>query len=165
MRRAFEGSRVYAVLCVCASVACSQTTDTGSAGMRVWPMGELLAGAKYDIADSKFAFGSKPVREAAGDLTRWVGSHGVVAIAADGAVMAILNAGAPEANRSAWSPDSDKLTVHVTDYFAGFRIDASQIKDATPFGRLACSGPTQGGSQSCVAMPSSVNLSRGIDGI
>jgi hypothetical protein len=171
MRGGLWGHCVRAALFLCASAGCSQATDgqpkaAGSALAPACAIGEPLAGAKYDIAKSKFAFGSKPIRDDANGLARWVGSHGDrPGVAADGAVIGSLNAGAPEASLPAWSADEDELTAHAADYFAGFGVDACQIKETTLFGRGACGGPSDGSSQTCVQLPSSVMLSRGVSGI
>jgi hypothetical protein len=88
--------------------------------------GEPLRGASYDITKSRFAFGSVPVREEEASLTRWVGEHGVVAIWANGAQGASMNAGAPESALPDWSADGDALLAHAHDYFVAMGVAPCQ---------------------------------------
>jgi hypothetical protein len=171
MRRGRGGTCLYSTLYLCASAACSQATPSGQSDAltKGCTLGQPLAGAKYDIAKSKFAIGSKPAREDANGLTRWVGSHGVVGISAEGAVFASLNGGAPEASLPTWSADEHELTAHATDYFAGFGVEPCQIKDSVLFETVGCttSNPSDASPpQDCSELgSSSVVLSRGVDGI
>lgn len=96
--------------------------------------GSALAGADYDIARSKFAFGSTPMKMVEGTLTRWVGAQGVVAIESSGAALGVMNAGAPEVTQSDWSGDVDALTEHVQSYFVSMGISECQIARADVMG-------------------------------
>lgn len=113
-------------------------------------VGAPLAGASYDVAKSRFAFGSTPAQDDQNGLTRWVGADGVVAIEPSGGELGILNGGAPEANLPDWSDDPAALVPHVTAYFATFGVSACQIA-ATPI---------NGGSDG-----RTVTLVRAVDGI
>ncbi len=89
--------------------------------------GSPLTGASYDIAKSKFAFGSPPVRKADHGIIRWTGDQGVVGIFADGSTLGSLNGGAAEAAAADWSADTAALIAHVRDYFIAMGVAPCQI--------------------------------------
>jgi hypothetical protein len=93
-------------------------------------VGAPLTGAAYDLAKSRFAFGSRPVRDDANGFMRWVGDHGVVAIEVSGDEIGSLNGGAPEASLPDWSSDPAALEAHVSAYFASFGIAFCQAPSA-----------------------------------
>jgi hypothetical protein len=126
--------------------------------------GSPLAGASYDIAKSRFAFGSKPVPQDARRFVRWVGSDGVVAISANGAELGIMNANAPESNLPDWSTDSAKLTAHVEAYWASMGVESCQVQDTGIDGSVSGGGSVDGGSFQMPG-PSTVVLGRGVDGV
>jgi len=92
--------------------------------------GAPFAGATYDVAKSRFAFGSTPVRDDANGFERWVGRDGVVAIEKSGGEIGSLNGGAPEAGLPDWSNDPSALGAHVTTYFEGFGVASCQVANA-----------------------------------
>jgi hypothetical protein len=96
--------------------------------------GAPLSGATYDVARSRFAFGSAPVREDGNGLVRWVGDHGVVAIEPSGGEMGIMNGGAPEVALPDWSNDAVALEAHVRAYFASFGVASCQAPSAQVLG-------------------------------
>lgn len=100
----------------------------GKAGTSCEP-GATLIGASYDLSKSRFVFGSTPVREDASDITRWVGSDGVVAIWSCGAEGGSMNGSAPETNLPDWSSDSSALSDHVRAYLVSMGVEPCQIAD------------------------------------
>ena len=112
-------------------------------------VGHTLTGASYDLAKSRFAFGSVPARDDANGLVRWVGAHGVVAIEASGGELGIMNAGAPEVSLPDWSDDPVALQAHVTAYFAEMGVASCQM-----------SSSVNGGSDG-----RTISLQRSVDGI
>jgi hypothetical protein len=124
-----------------------------------------LTGAHYDIAKSRFAFGSTPVAMDAGSFVRWVGSDGVVAIESDGSEMGLLNGGAPETNLPDWSADSSKLAAHVTAYFVSMGLDPCQIASTGIDGSGGGGGSADGGIVEIAMSHQTVVLARGIGGI
>jgi hypothetical protein len=93
-------------------------------------VGAPLTGAVYDLAKSRFAFGSPPVRDDANGFMRWVGNDGVVAIEVSGGEIGSLNGGAPEASLPDWSSDPAALEAHVGAYFASFGVASCQTANA-----------------------------------
>ncbi len=106
--------------------------------------GEPLVGATYDIARSRFAFGSMSVPVDAGPLVRWTGSDGVVAIWSDGSEGASLSGGAPEANLPGWSGDGESIDAYVTAYFESMGVDPCQIAGADQTSGGSGGGPMGG---------------------
>jgi hypothetical protein len=127
--------------------------------------GQPLAGASYDIAKSRFAFGSTPVAVDAGALVRWTGSEGVVAIWSDGAESASLNGGAPAANLPGWSGDGESLDAHVVAYFESMGVQPCQIASTGEESGAMGGGPTDGSGDILVATPTAVSLARGVQGV
>jgi hypothetical protein len=121
-----------------------------------------LKGASYDIAKSRFAFGSKPVKQNEGLLERWVGSDGALAIFSDGSAGASLNGGAPEANLPGLNGDP---TEHVRDYFIAMGVQACQIDAGDIHASGEAGGPVNGSGTVTKTFPVSVSLVRAIDGI
>lgn len=123
------------VLLACSACAGSNDTSTraSSAAVGCKP-GAALQGGTYDLAKSRFAFGSTPMQEASPMLTRWVGDHGVVAITAGGGELGIMNAGAPETNLPDFSGDPATLQKHVQDYFGSMGVQACQVSNANVLG-------------------------------
>ncbi len=82
--------------------ACGSGSDPDTAsvtsGTTTCSTSAPLAGASYELSESRFAFGSKPTLDMAGTLARWVGSDGVVGIEANGSELGVMNANAPETN-------------------------------------------------------------------
>ncbi|HZU85565.1 MAG TPA: hypothetical protein VE987_21695 [Polyangiaceae bacterium] len=169
--RAVEGG---IAVCLGASPAmfaasCSHGMVTGSSNAAATSPascqpGATLTGASYDIAKSRFAFGSTPAPEDAGSLVRWVGRDGVVAIFQGGEELGSLNGGAPEANLPDWSSDTAALAAHVSAYFESMGVAACQIATPGVLSSASGGGSVDGGSF-VVAGPTSVVLSRAVDGI
>ncbi len=110
--------------------ACSGASDgnaQGSSAAVGCEQGAALQGGTYDIAKSRFAFGSTPMQETSPTLVRWVGEHGVVGINANGGELGLMNAGAPETNLPDFSNDRAALQSHVADYFGSMGVQACQI--------------------------------------
>jgi hypothetical protein len=124
-----------------------------------------LSGAIYDIGKSRFSFGSQPVQQKDGNLIRWVGVDGALAIFSDGSERASLNGGAPEANLADWSADTDKLSAHVRDYFVAMGVATCQIANLGIDASGSAGGPVDGGALVVSAGPNTVVLSRAIDSI
>lgn len=139
------------VTCAACSGASSSAVSSSAAeeGVPSCQVGHTLTGASYDLAKSRFAFGSVPVREDENGLVRWVGAHGVVAIETSGGEMGIMNAGAPEVSLPDWSDDPVALQAHVTEYFAEMGVASCQM-----------SSRVHGGSDG-----RTISLQRGVDGI
>jgi hypothetical protein len=146
------------LLVVSALGACSNDAG-GSAACRP---DAALRGATYDIAKSRFAFGSKPVKQNEGPLVRWVGSDGALAIFSDGSAAASLNGGAPEANLPGLNGDP---TEHVRDYFIAMGAEACQIDAGDIHASAEAGGPVNGSVTVTRTFPTSVSLVRAIDGI
>jgi len=113
--------------------------------------GAVLTGASYDVAKSRFTFGSSPSPQDESGFVRWVGADGALAIWSDGSELASLNGGAPEASLPDWSDDPAALADHSRAYFATMGVASCQVDD-TP-------GVTSG------ALGTDVILERAIDGI
>jgi len=116
-----------------ACVACSGPATDGTVGLgdvTGCEIGAPLVGAAYDIAKSRFAFGSTPTEDDANGFVRWVGVDGVVAIQQSGGELGLLNATAPEATLPDWNGDQIALASHVTAYFAGFGVSSCQVATA-----------------------------------
>jgi hypothetical protein len=92
--------------------------------------GAPLSGASYHVAKSRFAFGGKPSQQKMGDIERWVGPDGVVAIFSDGSELGVMNGGAPETNLPDWSADPTKLLQHAKEYWVSMGVQECQIMDA-----------------------------------
>ena len=118
--------------------------------------GQDLPGASYDLSKSRFAFGSSPVREDANGLVRWVGSQGVIAIAANGSVGASSNSDSPALNRPSFSLDADVVAAHLRAYFKAMGVPDCQVQDV---------GFSSGGFGGASATILDASLVRGIDGI
>jgi hypothetical protein len=139
--------------------------DTSSAAQSAsCQPGATLTGAFYDIAKSRFAFGSTPVREDAGGLVRWVGVDGALAIWPTGGELGVMNAGAPEPDLPDWSTDGTALAAHVDQYFASMGVATCQIANSGIDGS-ASGGGSVDGSFVVIPGPSTVSLGRGVDGI
>jgi hypothetical protein len=104
------------------------TSDGGAAC--TWSRGQ---GTPYDLARSRFAFGSTPTLTT-GDLTRWTGANGVVAIAPLGSELASLHGGAAVASLPDWSQDPAALSAHVRGYFIAMGVDACQVRSTGVLG-------------------------------
>jgi len=141
------------------AVAPTIGSDGGNAAPTCWS-GQDLPGASYDLSKSRFAFGSSPVREDADGLVRWVGSQGVIAIAANGSVGASSNGDSPALNRPSFSLDADVVTAHLRAYFKAMGVPDCQVQDVGI--SSGSSGPIVG---AFVATILDAALVRGIDGI
>jgi hypothetical protein len=95
--------------------------------------GAELTGASYDVARSRFAFGSVPSEQAEPTIVRWVGDDGVVAMFPDGSEDASLNGGAPESSLPDWSSDPTAIADHERAYFATMGVASCQIDDTPGF--------------------------------
>jgi hypothetical protein len=153
--------------------ACTSSTEppgkglpgtTSSAASACAP-GSPLTGASYDLTKSRFAFGSKPVEMTGNGYVRWVGSDGAALISSDGSEVATLNAGAPESMLPDWSSDSAALKAHAMAYWASMGVEACQVSGQDVNVTIGGGGPTDGGPQTMTVGPSSVILSRGIEGM
>jgi hypothetical protein len=127
--------------------------------------GQPLTGASYDVAKSRFAFGSKPAAIDVGALVRWTGTDGVVAIWTDGSEMASMNAGAPEADLPDWSRDGDALAAHVTAYFVSMGVATCQISGTDGTYSAGGGGSTDGDATFMTTSQTNVGLVRTIDGV
>jgi hypothetical protein len=123
-----------------------------------------LAGASYDVSQSKFAFGNKPSLDTAHHQTRWVGRDGIATIANNGAAVAIMNSRAPALDLPSWSDDPGALEDRVVDYFANMGIERCQVgePDITSNGAGVQAAD---GSLSMKWDPPTVVLTRAIDSI
>jgi hypothetical protein len=139
------------------------TSGSGASGAACSSNSPLL-GASYDIAKSRFAFGSMPSAQDAGGLERWVGSDGVVAIWSDGSVLGSMNAGALETDLPDWSMDSSKLAEHTLDYWLSMGVASCQIANHGFFESVSTGGSINGGS-TVTTSSLTVALSRGITGV
>jgi hypothetical protein len=90
---------------------------------------------------------------------RWVGSQGVIAIAANGSVGASANADSPALNRPLFSLDADVVTAHVRAYFKAMGVPDCQVQD------IGISTGSSGGIAGASATILDASLVRGIDGI
>jgi hypothetical protein len=133
-------------------VGCGAEPDDSSAPPQhdTCARGAGLSGAVYDLAKSKFAFGSKPVSTTEQGVTHWKGDQGALAIWADGSELAGLNAGSPETDVADWSNDPDALAAHVRSYFVAMGVAECQIENSQVLG--ATNGRT-------------IALAREVDGI
>lgn len=113
------------VACGCAAEHTTNTTGAPSCG----EPGKDLTGGAYDIARSRFAFGSTPVLSHENGMSRYVGANGVVAITTLGYELGLSNATSPAQGRPDWSADTGALTAHVLEYFGAMGMAACQ---ATP---------------------------------
>jgi hypothetical protein len=167
---------------VAASLGCSQgsggasapvggsTSGTTSAQIaNACASGQPLAGASYDVSQSKFAFGSTPAAVDAGSLTRWTGSEGVVAIFSDGSELASLDATSGASGLPGWSGD---LAAKVTSYYEGMGVPPCEIAGTSETSSAGGGGSTAGvgsadggGTYTVTAGQSSVGLNRAIDGV
>jgi hypothetical protein len=123
-----------------------------------------LQGASYDIAKSRFAFGSTPSAEEAGSFVRWVGTDGVVAISPHGSELGIMNANAPESALPDWSTDPSKLSAHVIAYWVSMGVETCQIASAGFLGSVSGGGSIDGGFTQTTG-PTDIPLERGINGV
>jgi hypothetical protein len=112
--------------------------------------GAELTGASYDVAKSRFAFGSTPVVQPEVNLTRWVGADGALAIFSNGDEGAGLNGGAPESVLPSWSNDPAALGQHVREYFISMGVAPCQIAAPQVMGGTSGIG---------------ISLERSVDGI
>src|SRR5579862_8730844 len=126
----------FAVLLFCACSSSHQDTPVGaqadpsSAGC---VPGAALQGTAYDVSKSRFAFGGTPTPVDAGDLVRWTGPDGVVAIFSDGAEGASLDASAPEQNAADFNGDDDTLKAYVRAYYESMGAADCQITGSAIF--------------------------------
>jgi hypothetical protein len=152
--------------CSASSDPASSPAATSTAGATAaCAVGQPLLGATYDVTKSRFAFGSTPTRIDQGSQVSWRGADGVVAITTDGSEMASLDANAPESNLSGWSGDAETLDAHVTQYFVTMGVSTCQIAGTSENASGGGGGATDGSSAFMTVGPTSVVLSRGIDGI
>jgi hypothetical protein len=148
-------------------LACNSGPDPAGSGASTGTCSTSgpLSGASYDLAESRFAFGSTPSAQDAGSLVRWVGSDGVVAIFSDGSEIGSMDANAPEANLPDWSTDPSMLTAHASAYWVSMGVASCQIAGTGIDSSGGGGGPTDGGPATFTAGPSRVILSRGIDSV
>jgi hypothetical protein len=150
------------------AVSSKNDNDAGDLSASCHP-GATLTGAVYDMAKSRFAIGSSPVRDdSVPTMTRWVGSDGIVAIEACGSELGIMNAGASETDLPDWSSDSAALSSHVRDYFESMGVQPCQIAATQVFGSGSAScTATSDSDSSCqvISGSRSIYLSRAVDGI
>jgi hypothetical protein len=99
--------------------------------------GAELTGAEYDIAKSKFAFGSTPTKSESNGLTRWTGANGVVGVFPNGSTLASLNGGAAEADVKDWTSTHETLTEHVRAYFLSMGVAPCQSANTQTLGGSA----------------------------
>ena len=125
--------------CGAGSLSPSPDAASVSGAIDLCAAGAPLSGAPYDLAKSRFAFGSTPTRMDGFGLVRWVGDHGVVAIEKSGGELGEMNAGAPEVALPDWSNDPAALEAHTRAYFASFGVASCQAATAqvfeNPFGQ------------------------------
>ncbi len=153
------------LLSACSAKGGNSVTSSSGLNTGTCAAGSPLAGASYEMAKSRFAFGSTPSIDDAGTLVRWVGSDGVVGIFSDGSELASMNANAPEANLPDWSADSSKLAAHAVDYWASMGVATCQIAGSGIDGSAGGGGSADGGSTFVIAGSSTVTLSRAVHGI
>jgi len=139
------------------------TSDSGASDAAC-SSNSLLSGASYNIAKSRFAFGSMPLAQDVGRFVRWVGSDGVVAIWSDGSVLGIMNGGASESDLPDWSMDSSKLAAHTIDYWLSMGVASCQIANKGILGSGSIGGSINGGS-TVTTSSRTIALSRGINGV
>jgi hypothetical protein len=167
-----RGMAVFFVLGA-AHLGCSASSDpagtsvaaSGAGATAGCAAGQPLLGATYDVTKSRFAFGSTPMRIDQGSQVSWRGVDGVVAITTDGSEMASLDANAPENNLSGWSGDGETLDAHVTQYFVTMGVLTCQIASTSEDAAGGGGGATDGSSTVMTVSPTTVVLSRGVDGI
>jgi hypothetical protein len=167
-----QGHRVatMALLHLACGARVGSTSTTTGAGSNVGAesppcaAGAPLAGASYDLAKSRFAFGSSPVEEDSLVLKHFVGKDGVVAIWPSGGEMGSMNGGAPETSTPDWSTDVSTLQQHVVDYFGSMGVQSCQI-DGTGVNGGVSGGGAAGGPVTTTNEQRSISLTRAIDGI
>jgi hypothetical protein len=127
---------VAAVIALAATMGCGGASGLepdasgGSAGdLTACAPGAALTGTSYDLAKSRFAFGSAPVQQVETTLVRWVGTDGALAIFSDGSEGASLNGGAPESSRPDWSNDPTALGEHGRAYFIAMGVAPCQAPE------------------------------------
>jgi hypothetical protein len=133
MRRGWSALGCVSLLCF-GCLPPSPDAESTSGAIALCADGAPLNGAPYDLAKSRFAFGSTPTRVDEFGLVRWVGDHGVVAIEPSGGELGIMNAGAPEVVLPDWSHDPAALEAHVRSYFASFGVASCQAPNAQVLG-------------------------------
>jgi hypothetical protein len=131
--------------------ACTASTGTSGSAASAGNCspGSPLSEASYDITKSRFAFGSTPSTQDAGNLVRWVDSDGVVAIFSDGSEGGSMNANAPKSDLPDWSSDSSTprscasawcraslLSAHASDYWVSMGVASCQITGTGEAGPL-----------------------------
>jgi hypothetical protein len=171
-RRPLAGVAVLFVVSA-AHLGCSASTEpagspsaTSAVGATAGcAVGKPLLGATYDVTKSRFAFGSTPMRIDQGSQVSWRGADGVVAITTDGSELASLDSNAPEGNLSGWSGDAETVDAHVTQYFVTMGLSPCQIAGTSESVTVGGGGATDGSSTFMTVGPTTVVLSRGIDGI
>ncbi|HEY6462946.1 MAG TPA: hypothetical protein VIY73_22400 [Polyangiaceae bacterium] len=126
--------------------------------------GVPLEGAAYDLTKSRFAFGSTPVPQDAGSLTRWVGSDGIVAIESNGSEMGSMDAFAPESGLPDWSTDTTKLTAHAVEYWESMGVASCQIAGTGIDGSVSGGGSVDGGTFQTTTQ-SIVTIQRAVQGV
>jgi len=156
---------VAALLCACSANNSPLATSANGLGAGTCASGSPLAGASYDVARSRFAFGSAPSVEDAGTFVRWIGSDGVVGISSDGSELGIMNARAPETNLPDWSADLSKLTAHATDYWVSMGVAPCQLGPSGIDSTTGGGGSIDGGFTRSTTSSSSVTLARAVAGI
>jgi hypothetical protein len=144
--------------------ACTTPSSTAASGANC-AVDQALPGATYDVAKSRFAFGSTPVAEGAGDLVRWVGSDGALAIFSDGSEIGLMDGSAPESNLPDWSTDLSALMAHADAYWISMGVASCQIASTGIDASGGGGGSTDGGSVTFAAGPNIVTSARAIEGI
>jgi hypothetical protein len=123
---------ILALASACSSPSTPSTTtpeQTGSgSSASSCEVGAPLTGTTYDVARSKFAFGSAPTTKTEFGYAKWVGAHGTVAIAKNGSEIGAMNARALETDLPDWSSDTAALSDHVKDYFIALGVPSCQIE-------------------------------------
>lgn len=113
----------------------SPSSDSGTQTFPVTPCGDPgtgLAGTRYDIARSRFAFGSSATRQVVGGVTTWTGTDGAVVIGLFGyrTTGTMKSAGDPRARHREWSADPAAMTTHVRDYWIAMGVPPCQIEES-----------------------------------
>jgi hypothetical protein len=128
-RRWLRGLWVPFALACTACGSSDPSTQASSAAVGC-EQGAALQGGTYDIAKSRFAFGSTPTHTSAAAAARWEGVDGAIVINANGAELGVMTAGAPETNLPDFSSDSATLQNHTSDYFGSMGVQFCQISNA-----------------------------------
>jgi hypothetical protein len=131
MRRGWSAVCWMSLACFgCGAGSLSPDAASATGAIDLCAAGAPLSGATYDLARSRFVFGSTPTRMDEFGLVRWVGDHGVVAIEPSGGEIGEMNGGAPEVGLPDWSSDPAALEAHARAYFASFGVASCQAPSA-----------------------------------